>query len=251
MIISHTYKYLFVELPRTGTTAISQELCDLYEGKPILYKHATYLDFLRVATPEEKEYFVFTSIRNPLDDAVSLYYKYRNDHRHRFTKEKKLAKFNPVLRFLMKERFNFTHRSEVDFPAYFKRYYRIPYDNWSVLSQQDFDFVIRFENLQEDFARVLSLIGIQPRRPLPAVNATAGRSRDFLSYYTPDIRGQAMRVFGPYMARWGYAFPAEWGESALPAWNRWEYTFFNFFRTIYWRFFRRHFHTSAYRKSEQ
>ena len=31
MIISHKYKYLFVELPRTGSTAISNELCEYYE----------------------------------------------------------------------------------------------------------------------------------------------------------------------------------------------------------------------------
>ena len=36
MIISHEHKYVFVEFPRTGTTAISKELCLNYFGKRIL-----------------------------------------------------------------------------------------------------------------------------------------------------------------------------------------------------------------------
>ncbi len=32
MIIRHRYKYVFVELPHTGSTAISEELRELYDG---------------------------------------------------------------------------------------------------------------------------------------------------------------------------------------------------------------------------
>ena len=92
MIISHTHRYLFVELPRTGSTAISRELVQNYEGAHILWKHATYQDFLKVAKPEEKEYFVFSGIRNPLDDAVSRYFKIMTDHRERFTDPEKLKR---------------------------------------------------------------------------------------------------------------------------------------------------------------
>ena len=35
MVISDTHKYIYVELPLTGSTAVSQELCELYEGKKI------------------------------------------------------------------------------------------------------------------------------------------------------------------------------------------------------------------------
>ncbi len=57
MIISHKHKYLFVELPRTGSTAIYEELCQHYDGTQILFRHATYDDFLKVASEEEKKYF--------------------------------------------------------------------------------------------------------------------------------------------------------------------------------------------------
>jgi hypothetical protein len=71
MIISHKHKFLFVELPLTASTAISRELRANYGGEKILFKHATYQDFLRVANTHEREYFVFSGLRNPLDKAVS------------------------------------------------------------------------------------------------------------------------------------------------------------------------------------
>ncbi len=67
MIISHKYKHLFIELPLTASTAVSKELGENYGGSWILYKHAAYQDFLRQATAEEKEPFVFSSSHNPLD----------------------------------------------------------------------------------------------------------------------------------------------------------------------------------------
>ena len=75
MIISHKHKYLFVETQETACTAIAKELCENYDGKEILWKHARYRDFLRKASPKEKKYFVFTGLRNPLDFILSRYFK--------------------------------------------------------------------------------------------------------------------------------------------------------------------------------
>lgn len=242
MIISHKHKYLFVELPRTASTAISRELRELYGGQSILRKHATYYDFLKIASHEEKQYFVFAGIRNPLDDAVSLYFKYRSDHKQKFTKlAEKMRKKRRLADYAAAIKFRFIRDTEADFPTYFKQFYKIPYNTWSDLSHKQFDFVIRFENLQEDFATALALIGIDQQRPLPIVNKTSGKERDFLSYYTPDIIPRAKRVFGPYMKQWGYEFPREWGDDEVSWWHRAEFEFFNLFRTVYWRYVRSRF----------
>lgn len=238
MIISHTHKYLFVELPRTASTAISHELRALYDGAPILRKHATYHDFLKIATPEEREYFVFSAIRNPLDDAVSLYFKYRSNHKRKFTDPEKLRKRKRLADHVARLKFRFIHASEADFPLYFRRFYKIPYNNWSDLAHRDFDVVIRFEHLQADFARALQLIGVEQQRPLPVVNRTSGKGRDYASYYTPEIIPRAKRVFGPYMRQWGYEFPAAWGTTTVPWRHQAEFEFYNLFRGIYWRYLR-------------
>ena len=85
MIISRKHNYVFVEMPRTGCTAVGKELLSQYGGERILRKHSTYPDFLRIATDDEKRYFVFSGVRNPLDDAVSHYFKLKTDHHSRFS----------------------------------------------------------------------------------------------------------------------------------------------------------------------
>ncbi len=215
MVISHRHRYLFIELPHTASTAISRELVALYDGETILRKHAYYHEFLRVAGEEEKGYFVFSGIRNPLDEAVSIYLKYKNNHRGNYTDPRKLKKQGGHVTEADLERFRFIHERQADFPLYLRRFYRLPYDNWSSLAHHRFDFVIRFERLQEDFAEVLERLGIEQQRPIPLANPTTGK-RDFGSYYTPEIRRHAVWVFGPFMRKWGYEFPPEWDTANVP-----------------------------------
>ena len=94
MIISHKYKYLFIQNPNTGSTSIGYELCENYNGKPILYKHATYLDFEEIATREEKKYFTFTTVRNPLDKMTTIYMRFLTDHDSWYTKKENLLKYS-------------------------------------------------------------------------------------------------------------------------------------------------------------
>ena len=101
-----------------------------------------------------------------------------------------------------------------------------------------FDFVIRFEKLGEDFAKVLSLVGIEKVRSLPVVNPTAKKGKNFISNYSPQTIRRAKWVFGPFMQKWGYEFPQEWGGWSVSWLNRMEFEFFNIFRTFYWRYLR-------------
>jgi hypothetical protein len=263
MIISHRYRYVFVELPRTASTAISHELRDRYDGISILEKHSLYQRFLRDASEDEKRYFVFSGIRNPLDDAVSRYFKLKTDHHDRFTnpvkakyavgsrraelamrgdpdaiREVKARKRSPVDR-LENRRFRYVAARGADFPTFLERYYRLPYDNWSRLSHRDFDYVIRFEHIQEDFAAVLRMLGIEQERPLPISNRTSDKEMAFWEYYsTPGSIERAKRVFGPFMERWGYAFPEAWGPSEVSAWDRFLFDAMAIPRSTYWRWFR-------------
>ncbi|HZQ05377.1 MAG TPA: sulfotransferase family 2 domain-containing protein [Anaerolineae bacterium] len=239
MIISHTYRYLFVQLPRTGSTAVAHELRQLYGGTPILRKHSTYEDFQKIATPEEKRYFVFSCIRNPLDDAVSHYFKCKTDHKGNFTKPQRLERRKGLVNQLDYEIFEYLRRTDADFATFFLKFYRTPYNNWASLSHRTFNYVMRFENLVADFATVLEQIGIEPKRPLPHINPTARRTRSYISYYdTPEVIARAKWVFGPFMQEWGYEFPPEWGEMQVPWWNRAQYSFLNVFRTMYWKHLR-------------
>ena len=114
----------------------------------------------------------------------------------------------------------------------------VPYNTWTSLDHGSIDMVLRFEHLPSDFEEALQRIGLEPKRPLPVVNKTPGRERDFVSYYTPEAIKRAVWVFGPYMEEWGYAFPAEWGHVRMPAWSRPAMRIARFYRGIYWKYFR-------------
>lgn len=239
MIISHKHKYLFVELPRTGTTAISRELCENYDGESILKKHATYEDFLR--DPEGKNrahYYVFSCIRNPLDKAVSLYFKYSTDHRSYYSSGRRKGKDNWIVRMQQKSQFKFVSDANNDFGDYFKRYFWVPYDDWSILSHQKFNRIIRFEALDRGLSQVLEELGIAQVRPLPRKNITGSRSEDFYQYYPEDTWRRAKWVYGPYMKKWGYEFPPQWNVGDPGTINMLVYHATNLFRGLYWRYYR-------------
>jgi hypothetical protein len=239
VIVSDEHRYLFVELPRTGCTAIERELRASYGGRPILRKHSTYAEFLATCRPEQRDYFVFGGIRNPLDDAVSRYFKYLTDHRGRYSgRREKRRQTTVATRAVDAAMWWLSRRSAGDFPAFFRRVYFWPYDSWASQAHARFDAVIRFERIAEDFERTIRAIGLEPVRPLPVVNPTEGRNRDFASYYTPDIIPRAKRVFGPYMRRWGYEFPSAWAAYAEHRWAEVEYSALRPVRSAYWRWIR-------------
>jgi hypothetical protein len=199
MIIGRQHRYLFVEVPNTASTAIATELVTHYGGERFLHKHATYGEFLKTKEGRDGGYFVFSTVRNPLDAALTVYFKMKSNHKGRFTSAR--MRNTPSVTNRHVEQFEFT-QTGADYPAYFRKFRTSVYNNYYLLQHERFDYVMRFERLQEEFAEV---------QPIPHVNRTGGKSRDFWEYYTEDVRDQAMRLYWPYMRRWGYAFPEQWG----------------------------------------
>ncbi|HVS14495.1 MAG TPA: sulfotransferase family 2 domain-containing protein [Thermoanaerobaculia bacterium] len=216
MILCDRERYVFVELPHTASTAVAAELCANYGGRAVLHKHARYHQFLSQATPAQRRYFVFSGVRNPLDEAVSYYFRYKTDHQGRYSDPTNWKRNGGSVSDHSVAQYLFIRDHQADFPTYVRRFYRKPYDNWSNLAHRRMDFVIRFENLQTDFAAVLGRLGIEPVRPLPVVNKTAQRRHAFWDYYPPDLRPWAARTFGPFLLHWGYRLPPEWGALGVP-----------------------------------
>lgn len=238
MIISDEHRYVFVELPRTGSTAVATELVENYGGRAILGKHSTYRDFLRVATPEQKSYFVFSGIRNPLDVAVSRYVQLKTNKGQRFTDPIKLVDRNTAVEKMENRVYRWVQQNDATFEQFLRRWYLLPYDTWASLDHKRMDMVLRFENLAEDFAEVIGRIGLEPVRPLPIVNPTPARARQFETYYTPAAIARAVWVFGPYMEEFGYDFPETWPKRRAPAGSRFFQRFLRFFRGLYWKYAR-------------
>lgn len=199
MVISHKYQYVFVQLEKTASSAIARELCEYYDGREILWKHARYEDFLAVATPEEKKYFAFAGVRNPLDIIVSRY------HLRMLGRGNKIDKNNLTQHLFLKKHNNFG-----DF--FLKFYARDIYDDWKTRYYKQLDYIYRYENLQADFNLILNQLKIIQIRPLPWFNETPNKLK-FQDYYRSEkIQSKARVAFEKYCRKWGYDFPDHWSK---------------------------------------
>ena len=229
MIISHEHRFVFIEVPLTGTTAIARELCTSYGAEEILGKHSHLSEFLRVATPDEKTYTVAAGVRHPLDRLLSYFTKLRNNHKGAFSDPARFESNGGWVTEADRERFAFIEQTGGDFDAYLRRFHAgsrpsISQYNWG---RKRYDHVIRFESLNEDFYAFLRAVGLEPLRDLPPANVTAGREQSFFDAYPEEQREHLRRVFGPLAAEWGYDFPPEWGTGPLPLWCRLQYAALN------------------------
>ncbi len=220
MIISHKFRFLFVEIPHTGSHSISEQLTAHYGGEPILRKHANVTQFLGQATPAERRYFKFATVRNPLDATATDYAKLRNNHKGQFTDPAKRIENGGHVTEDHRREFRFIQDNEVDFATFFRKFRARLYNNWFLIGDRHFDFVIRFEDLQKDFSRVLLRLGVEQVAAIPHVNRTQGKEKPFAEFYTPDIYGLAAACYGPFMRKWNYRLPPSWGEVSIPQTSR-------------------------------
>jgi len=231
MIISHKYRYLFIEIPETASWAIRNELCEYYAGEPILHKHASYIEYYRTAPRDQLDYFVFATVRNPLDCLVSRYIKYKHPKPINSTANEMVDKL--IVDYADFKRYKDILDHDLSFSQYFKKYHLRPVSEMIDLSSNRLDYVIRYENLQDDFGIVLKKLQIKPVRPIPMVNKTKGKDRSYVDYYEPEVIGQAKRVCGPFMKKWGYEFPESWGPHSYSWIDEVEYTLLNKLKYIY------------------
>ena len=216
MVVSDEYHFVFVEVPHTASHSIAPELCRHYGGRRILKKHSNLTQFMACATKGERSYFKFAAIRHPLDAVVTDYFKLKGNHKGQYTNPEAFIENGGHVTVEHRTRFTFTQGRNVTFAAFFREFHNRPYNNWFLVAHDRFDYVIRFENLQNDYRNALTRIGVDVARELPHTNPTRLKKRHFLEFYTPEIREQAIRCFGPFMKKWGYRFPDDWGRIRVP-----------------------------------
>lgn len=216
MIISDVHKYVFVQVPHTASTALENLLIEKFDGRRILRKHS-YLDELYLFNKSAfRNYYVFGCVRNPLDERISIYQKYKTDHLGLYRGDLQInggIKGGFVSRKISRA---ISHR-ELSFDDYFRRFVRLQYFSPISIFQNRYDKIMRYETLQDDFNQVLHNLSLRSAR-IPVSNRTAGRAAETEEWYCDaEVRKRAQYLFGPFMAEFGYVFPSSWCPySALP-----------------------------------
>ncbi|MGY8987700.1 MAG: hypothetical protein ACKVG7_03995 [Flavobacteriales bacterium] len=216
MIISHKYKFLFIGLPFSASSAIKKELYKEYEGEPFLRKHSLYHEFEKIATIEEKKYFVFAVLRNPMEIAVTVYEKMKANTKGNFTNPELFTENGGHISKKQRKMFDFIQNNNATFQEYFLRFHTKPFDNFSSLTLDNCDYIIRYESIENDYLTALRKSGVENPKPLPVENKTTGKKKELSEYYTTEIQDRALFIFGPFLEKYGYGFPEDWKNKDIP-----------------------------------
>ena len=200
-MISFQKRFLFVHIPKTAGNSIQSILRHYSEDEIValraeqdgierfgirnpnykIKKHSTLAEY-RAALGEARfhDLYRFTCVRNPWDRMVSYYFGTTSLveawDREEF---KKL-----ILRALLVTDYLRLDKGESD-----------PFGN--------VDYIIRFENLADDFRTLSAKLGI-PDAPLPRYNRS--NREHYSKYYDTDLRELIRKRFAPEIDRFGYAF---------------------------------------------
>ena len=152
MIIDDKNNFVFICVAKTGSTSIRRRLGHTEDPPPEVY-HMFLADVLKLR-PDVESYRRFAFVRNPYDRAYSSYCNFKYDAGHDWAVPiKKKATFRDFIMDLENGEYsNFIHlRPQVECIT--------------INDQIAVDFLGRFENLSEDFAKMEKMIGL-PHAPL-------------------------------------------------------------------------------------
>lgn len=217
MIINHNYRFIFLHVPKTAGTSITnylssftgwndielggthygEQIQEIYGRRFKLNKHSTAKQ-IRAIVGEDlwRGYFKFAVVRHPLDRLVSAYLFYRKWDHPSTDAVRALSGFEEFVHseFFAADRRNATR------PAGSQTAFL--WDGGLAV-----DLVCRFESLTDDMARVASRLGLGDfPAALPQLNAT--ERTHWEDYYTPASQEVAMSAYRDDFATFGYPIPS-------------------------------------------
>ena len=200
-MISFQKRFLFVHIPKTAGNSIQSILRDYSEDEIValraeqdgierfglrnpkynIKKHSTLAEY-RAALGEARfrGLYKFTCVRNPWDRMVSYYFG--TTQLVETWDRKEFRKL--ILRALSVRDYLQLDKGEAD-----------PFGN--------VDYIMRFENLADDFRAISARLGI-PDAPLPQYNRS--NREHYSKYYDAELCELIRKRFAPEIDRFGYAF---------------------------------------------
>jgi hypothetical protein len=189
-----------VHIPKTGGTSITKALKDyglLGEGHHSLRE---IRKIYNISIYEAAQYFKFAVVRNPWDIVVS------NFHYSRM-KKSFWHSDDETTKWSIHPDYNLA--SQIEFEQYVQllvggklnhRFAAVPQSFWI---DGDVDYLIRFENLNNDFSKVCQQIGLEPA-PLEKINPS--KHKHYSTYYTDESKKLIEEYYHQDIVRFNYRF---------------------------------------------
>jgi hypothetical protein len=219
VLVSHTHRFIFLKTKKTASTSVEayfepfcldnppkriremrhEHISEVgivgargsrqRRAKATFHAHMSAWDVLRAIGPRTwLRYFKFTTIRNPYDKCVSMFY-------FRFAKDQELLQGS-----FQKVREAFRDWMLAGSHGHDRYVFRIA--GLPVVNQ-----FIRYERLHEDMAEVCDRLGAPyapDKLPRFKTNTPVADRRHFSEYYDPDTDAVVQRAFGWELNRFGY-----------------------------------------------
>jgi len=234
-VIIDNLKCIFVHIPRTGGSSVEVALnnghiqrCHFTAQKLKDSHHAYEGGTVRPYSAVWHKYFKFSIVRNPFDWLISLYYHPHvgssTHYRYHSPRPGSNGPYNIVDTHpdysetwkreneLKSDGISYPARSLEDFikyPALFDFESDLGPESilHSVWMGDDMDYVMRFENLQEDFDCLCEKLNI-PKEKLPFTGLPTERNKSYHSYYdgNPELIDAVNKRFKKDLVKFGYSY---------------------------------------------
>jgi len=186
-MIDHTYRCIFIHQRKVaGASIISSFGLTTADENWHLFNNGVLSPEWRKRSPEERDYFVFSAVRNPFDRAVSGW-----------------QYLKALQKRTLKAALEKPPRRGHDFRHFTRPQIAILKDRKT--GKLVTDDLIRFETCQEDFDRICDRIGM-PRRTLERHHFNETRTRDYRRYYDDETRALVSTMFRDDLETFGYTF---------------------------------------------
>ncbi|MBA2337052.1 MAG: hypothetical protein H0V96_04715 [Acidimicrobiia bacterium] len=221
-VISREHRFLFIQNPRTGSTAIGEGLLVPRFGAEIVGvpashetagdKHASADDLVQhglLTADEVDRLYVFGAIRNPYDSLVSLYDKMHGEYAPLLDDPTSWVHKQPAYVASMRVAVDSGFSEWVIFHLTRRPVWQLPRATLSrgrSISPRylGLDRLLRFESLQGGVDAAMDDLGL-PRQEVPRVNVTRRRP-GYRIRYDATARWVARRAYRRYEQVFGYRF---------------------------------------------
>lgn len=180
-MIDHEHKVIFVHIPKTGGTSI-ERVFGHQQDIPSHIKHLAGHEIESLLGKDTcRSYFKFTFVRNPWERMVSWWHYFMQ----LTSNELKIYTLDDMLR-------------EAETHHFFQ-----PHEFW--LRDFTFDFIGRYERLQQDFSEISRQLNLKTE--LPWINQTY--HGHYSRYYTEENRLRIQQKEATVINQFGYEFESE------------------------------------------